>query len=242
MSNLRDYRDSHLEKGETYDHELSHGAFNFYMAQQEALIVPKIVAGLFPHGVPRYLDFACGTGRITSLIERLAAHSVGVDISESMLRQARRKCPQTRFIRRDMTLEPLDVPPVDLVSAFRFFGNAQPELRAASLAAIGSILVHGGYLILNNHRNLTSAHRLIQRTLGRQTGKGVSYGGLNSLLTRHGFKILRTYGIGLCLIRDRFMQPDILRSSVVRMAEPVSRSRFFGPLCPDYVLVARYCP
>ena len=36
-------------------------------------------------GGGRYLDFACGTGRITAIVAPLVGESVGVDVSESML-------------------------------------------------------------------------------------------------------------------------------------------------------------
>ena len=39
----------------------------------------------------------------------------------------------------------------DLVTSFRFFGNAQDELRSSALAAINRHLRPQGYLIINNH-------------------------------------------------------------------------------------------
>ena len=58
-----DYRSSHLQKsGEDYDRELERGDFDTYMAVHEAELLESIVKRLYPRGVPRYLDFACGSG------------------------------------------------------------------------------------------------------------------------------------------------------------------------------------
>src|SRR3954454_9558254 len=100
-----DYRHSHLAKGEDYDRDLSRGDFDTYMTAREREILARIVPRLFPGGVPRYLDFACGTGRITQMMEALSAESFAVNISEAMMDQARRKCARTTFLLRDVTRE-----------------------------------------------------------------------------------------------------------------------------------------
>ena len=88
-----DYRDSHASRGDSYDARLAGQPFDAYMARWEAWWLPRLVARLHPDGVPRYLDFACGTGRITGIVAPLARESVGVDVSESMLSRARAKIP-----------------------------------------------------------------------------------------------------------------------------------------------------
>ena len=80
-----DYRRSHLQKGSDYDAALATTPFDRYMARQEARMAQAVVDRLFPKGVPRYLDFACGTGRIISLLEGRADKVYGVDVSPTML-------------------------------------------------------------------------------------------------------------------------------------------------------------
>ena len=69
-------------------------------------------------------------------VELHAAESHGVDISESMLGAARAKCRNTQFVCADLTNSDAEPGPFDLITSFRFFGNAQDELRTAVLTAI----------------------------------------------------------------------------------------------------------
>ena len=139
------YHESHTQKGADYDRDiLEAGNFDTYMAQRETKVLRSVVPKLFPDGVPRYLDFACGTGRVTSVVEQLAQDSNGLDIPDSMLVEARQKCSKTTFISGDIIRESLDIAPVDLVTAFRFFGNAEDELRNSVLSKLSDLVKPGG--------------------------------------------------------------------------------------------------
>ena len=234
-----DYRNSHLRKGKDYDRDLSHGDFDTYMTHLEGKILSKVVSQLFPSGIPRYLDFACGTGRITQQMEPLAKASYGVDVSPSMMEQARRKCPRTTFFLRDITAEKLDIPSVNLVTAFRFFGNAQDDLRRSVLKALHGLLAHGGYLVINNHRNPGSINNRLLRLRGESFEENLSHGKLRRLLGDAGFSIERTYGIGLWMVLGRLNRPEVFSSRLVQVVEPLSRIGPMGAFCPDAVIVAR---
>ncbi len=83
-----------------------------------------------------YLDFACGTGRAISSLENLAAHAVGIDVSEPMLDRARGRCRQSTLICADITRTNGTIEgQYDLITAFRFLTNAEPALRSAALTA-----------------------------------------------------------------------------------------------------------
>lgn len=230
------YRSSHLDKGEDYDRDLSRG-FGQYMTVREHEILGRVVARLFPRGVPAYLDFACGTGRITRHMEGMAAQAWGIDVSPNMLRTAGSKCSRAQFILADATQDALDLPPLDLVTAFRFFPNADDPLRHAALDAIHRLLKPGGYLILNNHRNSSSLHRLLTDRDRRSVGIGQWQ--LKKILRQHGFQTVRSYGIGVWFLRYRFDRPSVLESRTVRLLEPLSRIRMLDLICPDSVIVAR---
>src|SRR5947209_6520021 len=90
-----DYRYSHFRSGEEYDAELADEPLAVYFMEHEARLVTALARRLFPAGIPRYLDFACGTGRITRLLEAMAERSYGIDVSPGMLELARRRCPRT---------------------------------------------------------------------------------------------------------------------------------------------------
>jgi len=234
-----DYRLSHLSKGEDYDYDLSIGDFNTFMADHEKQILLSIVPKLFPKKVPRYLDFACGTGRITQLLENLTDTSYGVDVSQKMLGQARRKCSRTNFILGDATRKTLDINPVNLVTAFRFLGNAQDELRLGALNAINHLLFEGGYLIINNHRNPWSLRNIFHRIRRDIVTEDLHYIKLRRLLNKSGFRIVGTKGIGFWLYRDKLYQANILNSSFARCLEIVCKIPILPPFCPDLIIVAQ---
>jgi len=241
-SSWQDYRESHLNKGVTYDENLGQGGMDTYMAVREKEILTFLISKLFTSGIPRYLDFACGTGRIVHTVEQMAEDSYGVDISAQMLQQAREKCKRTEFLHCDITREGLQIPPMNLVSAFRFFGNAQNELRLEVIRAIHAILDDDGYFILNNHQNAYSVRRMLHYCLGkrgRKSTSGLSYGELKRLLTSNGFIIRRAYGIGFWMIRDKFCEKHVLQSRIAQILEPFSTTSYLARFCPDYIVVAQ---
>ena len=133
------YRNSHLSKGSDYDSDLDLGNFDAYMVTHESKILAKTVQSLFPNKVPRYLDFACGTGRILSTVAQYAEASFGIDVSESMVSEAKQKSANTEFFITDLTSSQAPVADIDLITAFRFFGNAEQELRQSVLKALSGI-------------------------------------------------------------------------------------------------------
>ena len=240
-----DYRRSHLERGADYDAALAYDPFDAFLAARERALLLEAVARAFPRGIPRYLDFACGTGRITQLVAPLAVQSYGVDVSETMLAQARAKCPGTTFLLRDLTHEPAGIEPVQLVTAFRFFGNAQDELRRDAIRAMHAVLAEHGILILDNHRNPWTVRQGIRRLVGdraNDTGDGrldLNHWKLRRLLIGGGFEVVSLRGIGFWLFRARLAQAGVLESRTAGLLESASRLPILGRFSPAYVLVAR---
>ncbi len=235
-----DYRQSHVGKGADYDCDLAAGAFDSYMTAREAVLLPEVVRALFPNSPPKYLDFACGTGRITSIVEPLARESCGVDVSASMLAEAARKCPKTRFVLRDLTKEALDETAFDLATAFRFFGNAQDDLRRAAFPAVSRHLVQGGYFVFNNHRNLASGRALLQKATGRfEDHADLDLAKIRRLMEPAGLEVVRTTGIGWWQLAHRFNRPAAFRSHLATLLEPLSTLNAVAPYCPAYIVIAR---
>lgn len=50
----------------------------------------------------RALDIGCGTGKISKILADLGFETVGVDVSSSMLRVARKKYPEIDFVNQDV--------------------------------------------------------------------------------------------------------------------------------------------
>jgi ubiquinone/menaquinone biosynthesis C-methylase UbiE len=235
---MRDYRTSHLEKGEEYDGVLRADPMDTFMAGREAAILRQTVPRLFPRGLNRYLDFACGTGRILSCVGEFARETYGVDVSQSMLEQARQKCPEATLIHADLTRHTESLTRFNLVTAFRFFGNAEDGLRRAVLSALHELLEPGGYLVLNDHRNPWSLHDILH-----ERGNGpcdLHHLKLRKLLREHGFNVVRTYGIGWWIVLDRQNRHSVLQSRWGGALEAVpGAGRLLAFVCPDAIIVAR---
>lgn len=82
------------------------------------------------YGAKKVVDIACGTGKMTALLERHGLQLVGVDSSEQMLCAARQKGLRATLVRQDMRR--LALPrPVDMAVAVN---DAVNYLKPAELA------------------------------------------------------------------------------------------------------------
>jgi hypothetical protein len=152
------------------------------------------------------LDFASGTGRITSLLENQTDAVTGIEISESMCELARTKLTRATILCRNILAPDAEVEgKYDLITAFRFFLNAEPELRLPALNALKNRLRdRESVLVFNNHGNLRSHklllwpyHRLRRIGAGRTTaGNYLSHGQIMALLQSAGLKLIRVMACG----------------------------------------------
>ncbi|MBN8507272.1 MAG: class I SAM-dependent methyltransferase [Burkholderiales bacterium] len=241
MQPTKDYRASHLERGASYDSYLASVPFDTYMADWERRHLVAIVGQLFPSGGPvRYLDFACGTGRVAAAVAPLCQSALGIDISSSMLSVARQKVPRVTFRQADLTTEDPDLGEFDLVTSFRFFGNAQDELREGALRAIVKRMAPAGYLIINSHRNPRSLASLFDRLTGGNAGNmDLHLGKLRAMLERHGLRIRKLRPIGAWMYRSKLL--NAYRSDDPRAI--ANEQRFSRPwlaaISPDLIVVAQ---
>ena len=195
---FEEYRKSHASPnyGHVYEKTYLDGYYHHQWELIERPLVRSILSDLQESGKVDCLDFACGTGRITQLTEDIFPTVVGVDISATMLEQARSKCNKARFIERDITSSPLDQK-FDAVTAFRFFLNAEPELRKSALKAISAVMRDDGRLVLNIHVNSSSVLGLayrIRNALKRETvAKTCSLKEITNYLDQAGFEVEDTF-------------------------------------------------
>lgn len=149
------------------------------------------------HTSINYLDFACGTGRVIEVVENYVSKSTGVDISEEMLSIARRKISRSYLIQRNILKESLKEK-FDLITIFRYFLNAEVELRDQVLQEIKSYMTKDSLLIISIHGNKFS-FRFFTYIIKRITGKRLnqmSYYDVKTMLNKNGFKIINYVGIG----------------------------------------------
>jgi predicted TPR repeat methyltransferase len=198
------YRESHkyAGKGAEYEQYYEMGIWQRFLWSREQQIIVKILEKYFPDDNVHLLDFACGTGRITALLENRVKTSTGVDISDSMLAFARQKLKRTEIIKADITLENVLKPrKFNLITAFRFFLNAEPELRSAALRALVELLDEDGYLVFNNHRNLDSPWTRLSYALHglknpERTFNVMSIREMEELVRQAGLEIIELYPVG----------------------------------------------
>jgi ubiquinone/menaquinone biosynthesis C-methylase UbiE len=237
MANLEtNYRASHLGKGPEYAEFLTTPGYQSYMHAREAAVLRSVLRSLGP--IEHALDFACGTGRITGTLQDECGSVIGVDISESMVAQARAAHPRTTFILGDLTRDDLPIQTQQLVTAFRFFGNAESALRREVLTALHRRLVPGGFLILNNHRNPQSIYNRVRKWQSEPAQGTLDYDTLFAELRDTGYRVVRTIGIAPWYVHHRLDAPWVCASTVLRLTELLGRVPGLYRLCPDAILVA----
>jgi O-antigen/teichoic acid export membrane protein/SAM-dependent methyltransferase len=230
--------------GRRYVKTFAEGFYAMQWRQIEGPLLRNIFARLAARGATRSLDFACGTGRILELHEEAFDDIIGVDISPEMLAFARSRYPGIRFVEADLTKTGAiaAVSNRQVCTAFRFFLNAEPSLRAEVLDVLRNCLVEGGTLVVNFHGNPASLVGLVypirNRLAGQTINKLMNPGEAIALLEAHGFeaKELHWYGVWPPIFR----RTQWLNALCMARAEALGR-RF--PIlmrrCQTFVIVAR---
>ena len=171
-----------------------------------------------------YLDFACGTGRIISYLERYVETATGIDISESMLAIASEKIKLARIICADITRTPEIEGRYDFITAMRFFLNAEQPLRIAALIALRKRLRdRESRLIINNHGNLYSLkiilwpyHKLREWAQVEPRRHYLTQGSLTRLADQAGLEIVEVHGYGQLSAKAAKLMPQNLVETLER--------------------------
>jgi SAM-dependent methyltransferase len=199
---LENYTSSHAGRGLDYDENFDRLPFRRLLWELEQTALAQL---LMPTAARVVVDLACGTGRIAEVVTRVLpdADVLGVDVAETMLARARTRVPTARFVGADVRRLDEIVPPgsVDLVTAFRFFANADGPLRTEAMKAIAAIVRPGGFLLLNNHRNFWSPSYVVRRARSG-TAPGARNRDLLSPLHRLGFQVIGRRSLGITLHAD----------------------------------------
>ena len=86
----------------------------------------------------------------------------------------------------------------DLITAFRFFPNAENSLRESAFTFFCKYLNKNGLLIFNNHRSFWSTSYILFRFLGFKTFReGMTHKEINNLLEIFDFEINKVYSLGI---------------------------------------------
>lgn len=216
------YTDSHKGRGSDYDANFDRLPFRSLMWEMEQKVLASMVRETRADVV---LDLACGTGRISALLsENLPrAKIVGVDVAESMLDVARKRVPDVDFRCVDVRGLSTVVADgsVELMTAFRFFPNADSELRGDAARAAMKALRPGGFLLLNNHRNFWSSSYMARRTLKGSPAPGALNRVVVGPFLRSQFRIVARRSLGVVPHSDAapYILPAALATRVERLNE-----------------------
>jgi SAM-dependent methyltransferase len=204
-NNTMDYRNSHTasDKGILYDDNFLTHSWRAYLWEREKKVLKTIIANNAHKDT--YLDFACGTGRIIDYVKQFIKVSVGVDISESMLDVCRKRINGSQIIKADITRENiLKNKKFDIITAFRFFPNAQKNLRNEVMMAISDLLKENGIIIFNNHKNATNGFYLLAKLFKRKK-ISMTKAEVNSLVNECRLEIVSIFPVGALPFHERYM-------------------------------------
>jgi SAM-dependent methyltransferase len=199
---MSDYRSSHLDAHcpAQFEVHYTRGHGHLYWNHFERPYLEKLFARLGRECPGRYLDFACGTGRITELAFPHFAETVGIDVSEAMLAEARRRIPRARLIQVDVMTDPPDVGIFQVISLFRFILSAEHHLREGVLNWLRTVIAADGVLVVNNHLNhwsFTGLRHRLRNVVRGQRGGPPTERHMETLLRRCGFEIVEAYGFAI---------------------------------------------
>ena len=238
-----DYRDSHKDpaKGEGYDVRAHHGRYRslVWAWEQERL---RAVLDRFAEGPEIHLlDFACGTGRIIGHLEGRVSSATGVDVSKSMLDVARRRVRQGEVLEADLTQDDvLQGRRFNLITAFRFFLNAQSTLRQDAMQALAAHLADDGLLVFNDHLQRWSLAHLALAAWCRVRGRPferrtMSMNEVRALVTQADLRIVDTHYWGVIPATDNRM--PLPGRMLARIEDRLSGWRVFHPLAQNVVVI-----
>lgn len=201
------YRESHKQKGDDYHRTFEEMPHRNMVWRLEQRVLTRIVNSRFGRSRPDYLDFASGTGRVLSHLSGLVESSTAVDISESMLAVAAQNVPGARIAAGDITREEL-LPgeSFDLITAFRFFPNAEGDLRKEVIDQLAARLKPDGILVFNNHINRNSLlRRLSSIRRGTSSDRGLIDEEVRDLVESAGLRIIKRHPVAVAPLSENYM-------------------------------------
>jgi len=197
----KDYTTSHFNKGEDYHIKFEKLPGRKIMWDLEKQIISDFIKN---KEISSHLDFATGTGRIAKLLEEKSKEQYLLDSSKKMLEYAKKilNSDKCTFIEEDFTKINLNKK-FNLITAFRFFPNAEFFLREKAMKFISQHLKDNGILIINNHYNFWSIPFFFSRLTLRNNGFGMSHKEIVDLVKINNLKIYKYKSVGLLTHKDK---------------------------------------
>jgi SAM-dependent methyltransferase len=196
------YRASHTRDGYARHYDQIYGRGYFYQLWNdiESPILRAELVSIRDAGGFDAIDFACGTGRVTTCVAETFPTVEGIDVSDEMLARARERYPEITFTNVDVTRHEIRRQ-VDVITAFRFFLNAEDQLRAAVLDALYKMLRPQGVLIASfqwSERSPAGRAHALRKAIRRTDDPRVAHPNqIIELFSEHGFIDIRVRHYGL---------------------------------------------
>ena len=194
------------------------------------------------------LDFACGTGRVLAELENFSKDVTGIDVSDSMLEQASKKITHAKLLKGDITKNEGQFQPeqFDVITAFRFFLNAQDSLRKEALEKFQLYLKSNGIFVFNIHANATHPGVLVAQSIlwlknrfreEKPTQNGLSILRMKRLLNEYNFQIIRVHHRNIIPIINE--NTNIPLSKFTRIEDFSSKVGFLRHLSRNIIFVCK---
>lgn len=206
------YSKSHFHKGENYHNKFKILPGRKIIWELEKKIIIKFLKKYNTKNT-KHLDFASGSGRISKLLERYFKTQCLLDSSKNMLSFAKKILPKSKIINEDFRKIRLLKKKFDLITAFRFFPNAEPDLRKRAMIFISKHLDKEGIFIFNNHRNFWSLPYIMRRFTFRSDGFGMTHSEILNLLNMCNLQLIETKSVGIFTDKEKgyFINWKIIR-------------------------------
>lgn len=150
----------------------------------------------------RVCDLGCGPGQVAAYLHARRVDVFGADISEGMLREARRLHPSIEFRREDMLRLGLDDGSLGGIVAFYAVVNLTPDQVDQALRECRRVLAPGGHLLLAFHIGDETRH--LDEFLDHPVSMDFSYFRPDDIVAR-----LEAAGLAVAEVTIRYPYPDV---------------------------------
>jgi SAM-dependent methyltransferase len=137
------------------------------------------------------LDIGCGTGRWSGWLSRRYENVIGIDLSETMMRQARKLHPQVSFLNACAEGLPLRAEVVALAFSVTVIQHIPRQLQQAAIAEIARVLKPGGMVVC---LELTDRHALGSHVYPNSLDRWIR------MFQEHGLQVILAKGQGYALL------------------------------------------
>ena len=118
---------------------------------KDTIYYEKITARFCSKVKGNILDAACGNGFITNYIFQKNSRVIGIDLSQGMIHEAKKRYPKIKFQKMDMMQLNFKDNSFDGIFCFQAFEHIPPKQQERVLREFFRVLKEGGVLLFNTN-------------------------------------------------------------------------------------------